>query len=71
MIFAPFGLKKFQTIRFSIKERKQSTLTKEEAQQFERKKAVKVNLEEELQKTIKKLDIGNWESKRLSRPWEE
>lgn len=71
MVLAPFGLKEFQAVRYSVKDRRQTTLTGEEALQFKRKKATKFNLEEELQKTREKLDIGNWENKRISRPWEE
>ena len=71
MILAPFGLKEFQTIRYRVKDRRQSTLSGEEALQFKRKKGAKFDLEEELKKTKEKLDIGNWENKRISRPWEE
>ena len=71
MILAPFGLKEFQAVRYSIKDRRQSTLTGEEALQFKHKKGAKFDLEEELQKTREKLNIDNWENKRISRPWEE
>lgn len=65
-----FGLSEFSSIVIAKREQKNRMLSAEEALAFQ--KTVKtVDVEEEYVKTMKKLDIENWENKRGPRPWEE
>lgn len=71
MIIAPFGLKEFQTLRISERDRRQHILSIEEEFKVDKKKIAKFDIEKELKKTKEKLNIDQWENKRISRPWEE
>ena len=71
MIIAPFGLKELQSVRISERDKKQHILSIEEEYKIDRKQIAKFNIEEELRKTNKKLDINQWQNKRISRPWKE
>lgn len=70
LVVGSFGLSEFSSIVITKREERNRTLTAEEALAFQ--KTVKhVDVEEEYEKTMKKLDIENWENKRGPRPWEE
>ena len=71
MVIAPFGLKEFQSLRISERDKKQHFLSIEEEYKIDRKQIAKFSIEEELRKTNEKLDINQWQNKRISRPWEE
>lgn len=71
MIIAPFGLKEFQSLRISERDRRQRILSIEEEFKTDKKKIAKFDIEEELRKTKEKLNINEWENKRISRPWED
>ena len=72
MIVAPFGLKEFQAIKISERDRRRGRfLTTDEEYKTEQRKVAKFDIEEELRKTKEKLNIGQWENKRVPRPWDE
>ena len=71
MVIVPFGLKEFQAIRISERDKRGRFLSTDEEYKFEKKDIAKFDIEEELRKTKEKLNIDQWENKRISRPWEE
>ncbi|CAI8036984.1 Cytochrome c oxidase assembly protein COX16, mitochondrial [Geodia barretti] len=72
MVLGSFGLAEFTDIRVKKRDEKTHMLTAEETLQFQKKVKV-VDVEEELEKTLKELDIEHWVNKRVPRPpgWED
>lgn len=71
MIIVPFGLKDIQSIRISERDRQTHFLSRDEEYKFEKQKVVKFDIEQELKKTKDKLNIDQWENKRIPRSWEK
>lgn len=71
MIIAPFGLKEFQNVRIGERDKRKHYLSLEEELKVDKKQIARFNIEEELEKTKEKLNIKQWENKRISRPWKE
>lgn len=70
LVLGSFGLSEFSSIVIAKREQKNKMLTNEEARAFQNPQK-KFDLEEELERTMNKLDIEHWENKRGPRPWEE
>lgn len=70
LVVGSFGLSEFSSIVIARREKNNRRLTTEEARAFQGPPK-EFNIEEEYEKTMKKLDIEHWENKRGPRPWEE
>lgn len=70
MVIGSFGLAEFTSIRVKKRDEKNRMLTAEESLKFMKKKE-RVDVEEEYEALMQKLDIEHWENKRGPRPWEE
>ena len=70
LVVGSFGLSEFSSIVISKREEKNRMLSTEESRAFLNPEK-EFDIEEEYEKTMKKLDIDHWENKRGPRPWEE
>jgi cytochrome c oxidase assembly protein subunit 16 len=70
LVVGSFGLSEFSSIVIAKREQKNRRLTTEEARAFQNPPK-EFKIEEEYERTMKKLDIDHWENKRGPRPWEE
>ena len=70
MVVGSFGLAEFTSIRVQKRDEKTRMLTAEESLKFMKKKE-RVDVEEEFEVLMEKLDLDHWENKRGPRPWEE
>ena len=70
VVVGSFGLSEFTSIRVKKLDEKTHMLTAEESLSFMKKKE-RVDVNEEFQELMEKLDIDEWENKRGPRPWED
>ena len=70
VVIGSFGLSEFTSIRVKKRDEKTHMLTAKETLSFKKKKE-RVDVDEEFEETMKKLDIDHWENKRGPRPWED
>lgn len=69
VVIGSFGLTEFTSIRVTRRDEKNHMLSAKESLSFMKTKE-RVDVDEEFEATMKKLDIDNWENKRGPRPWE-
>ena len=70
LVVGSFGLSEFSALVIERRDKNNRMLSTEEARAFQGPKK-EFDIEEEYDKTMKKLDIEHWENKRGPRPWEE
>ena len=71
VVLCSFGMKEFAIINVKERDKKSRALSTEEALQF-RKQERTLCVDEEMEKMQEKMNIHNWENKRVPRPegWE-
>ncbi|CAB4011468.1 cytochrome c oxidase assembly COX16 homolog, mitochondrial [Paramuricea clavata] len=71
VVLGSVGLSEFTEIKMKKRDEKVRKLNYEETQKLQVKKKEKPLTLEEAYKEVQNIDIGDWENKRVPRPWSE